>query len=217
MLIRELKQLAANYDDIEPQQLKKVLKESHLDSEEMLLQEIGLGNRMAKLIARQLTETTETGATKKKSNGKDKQPLVIKGTEGMVINFPKCCLPIPGDKILGFVTAGRGIVIHNQSCPNIGEYRNHPDKWINVIWETGLEGDFRAHITIDVTNQRGMLAKLASIIADENANIVHVEMKDRDDRYTSLHFIIEVKNRVHLARIMRKVRSIKNVTRIVRK
>ena len=217
LLIRELKQLTVSYDDIKPQQMKKVLKESHLESEEELLQEIGLGNRMAKLIARQLTDTQAPQDSKKKANGKDKQPLVIKGTEGMVINFPKCCLPIPGDKILGFVTAGRGIVIHTQSCPNVGEYRNHPDKWINVIWETGLEGDFRAHITIDVSNQRGMLAKLASIIAEENANIVHVEMKDRDDRYTSLRFIIEVKSRVHLARLMRKVRIIKNVTRIVRK
>jgi RelA/SpoT family (p)ppGpp synthetase len=217
LLVRELTQLSANYDDIKSKQFQKVLDDSHIDSEEILLQEIGLGNRIAKLIARQLIENPVPEKTRKKFNGKDRHPLVIKGTEGMVVNFPKCCLPIPDDKILGFVTAGRGIVIHHQSCPNIGEYRNHPDKWINVIWENGLEGDFRAHISIDVTNQRGMLAKLASTIADENANIVHVEMKDRDDRYTSLRFIIEVKNRVHLARIMRKVRSIKNVTKIVRR
>ena len=135
----------------------------------------------------------------------------------MVINFPKCCLPIPGDKILGFVTAGRGIVVHDQSCSNVAEYRNHPEKWINVVWENNIESDFQANLTIEVTNQRGMLAKLASTISEESANIVHIEMKDRDDRYTTLKFVIEVKDRVHLARIMRKVRIIKNVAHISRK
>lgn len=215
LLVRELKLLSVNYDDINKSKLKKTLQENHHDEESELLQAIGLGNRNAKLIARQLTD--ETGIKKEKPVVDDKHPLILKGTEGMVINFPKCCLPIPGDKILGFVTAGRGIVVHDQSCSNVAEYRNHPEKWINVVWENNIESDFQANLTIEVTNQRGMLAKLASTISEESANIVHIEMKDRDDRYTTLKFVIEVKDRVHLARIMRKVRIIKNVARISRK
>jgi RelA/SpoT family (p)ppGpp synthetase len=217
LLVRELKLLSVIYDEIDPQKMEKTLEEHHLENEELLLQEIGLGNRMAKLIARQLIDEQDVPELPDRQNSKDNQPLMIKGTEGMVINFPKCCLPIPGDKIIGFVTAGRGIVVHHQSCSNVAEYRNHPEKWISVVWESRIESDFQTHITIEVTNQRGMLAKLASTISEEGANIVHIEMKDRDDRYTTLKFIIEVSSRIHLARIMRKVRIIKNVARISRR
>ncbi len=217
LLVRELKLLSVNYDDIDPAKLQKVLVEYHIDNEESLLQEVGLGNKIARLIARHLIENPANDKTRKKPDKGDSYPLMIKGTEGMVVNFPKCCLPIPGDKILGFVTAGRGITVHLQSCPNITEYRNHPEKWINVAWESGIEGTFQTQLNIDVTNQRGVLAKLAYTIAEEDANIVHIEMKDRDDRYSVLKFIVEVRNRIHLARIMRKVRSIKHVTRISRR
>ncbi len=217
LLVRELKLLAFGYDDIEHNKLKKTLEENHLKEEVELLRDIGLGNRNAKIIARQLTDNTDTPGKQSTSKKNDKHPLIIKGTEGMVINFPKCCLPIPGDKILGFVTAGRGIVVHDQSCPNVAEYRNHPEKWIDVVWENNIKSNFQANLTVEVTNQRGMLAKLASTISEEEANIVHIEMKDRDDRYTTLKFIIEVKDRIHLAQIMRKVRIIKNVARITRR
>ncbi len=217
LLVRELKLLAFGYDDIEHDKLLKTLEDNHLKEEAELLRDIGLGNRNAKIIARQLTDNTDTTGKQTKSKKNDKHPLIIKGTEGMVINFPKCCLPIPGDKILGFVTAGRGIVVHDQSCPNVAEYRNHPEKWIDVVWENNINSDFQANLTVEVTNQRGMLAKLASTISEEGANIVHIEMKDRDDRYTTLKFIIEVKDRIHLAQIMRKVRIIKNVARISRR
>jgi (p)ppGpp synthase/HD superfamily hydrolase len=197
--------------------MENTLKEHHLENEELLLQEIGLGNCMAKLIARQLIDEQDAPNFPDKHDSKDNHPLMIKGTEGMIINFPKCCLPIPGDKIIGFVTAGRGIVVHHQSCSNVAEYRNHPEKWISVVWENGIESDFQTHITIEITNQRGMLAKLASTISEEGANIVHIEMKDRDDRYTTLKFVIEVSSRIHLARIMRMVRIIKNVAQISRR
>jgi guanosine-3',5'-bis(diphosphate) 3'-pyrophosphohydrolase len=217
LLVRELKLLSVNYADIDPKKLKKVLIEYHLENEEVLLQEVGLGNKIARLIARHLVEAPETDDKKSKFDRKDSFPLVIRGTEGMVVNFPKCCLPIPGDKILGFVTAGRGIVVHHQSCPNVTEYRNHPEKWINVEWEQGITGTFQTQITIEVTNQRGVLAKLASAISEEETNIIHVEMQDRDDRYTTLKFIIEVKDRIHLARVIRKIRNINNVARIMRR
>ncbi len=215
LLIRELQTLSAGYDQIDPEQMRKVVAEFHLNNEEDLLQEVGLGNRMAPVIARQLLGEWPVSA-KPKVNGQSALPLMIKGSEGMVINFPKCCRPIPGDPILGFVTAGRGIVVHYQSCPNVAEYRNHPDKWINVEWEPEITGEFPTNIRVDITNQRGALAKIATVIADQQANIMHVEMTDRDDRYTTLKFVIEVRNRQHLAQVMRRIRGLKHVSRISR-
>ena len=215
LLIRELQLHSAGYDQVDPAHMKKVLDEYHLKSEEQLLQEVGLGNRMAPIIARQLLGEWTT-QNSQKPNGPDATPLLIRGSEGLVINFPKCCRPIPGDPILGFVTAGRGIVVHHQSCPNVAEYRNHPDKWINVERESNIKGDFPTNMRVDVTNQRGVLAKIASVISDQQANIVNVEMKDKDDRYTTLKFVVEVRDRQHLAQVMRRIRSLKHVTRVTR-
>ncbi|MCS3903644.1 RelA/SpoT family (p)ppGpp synthetase [Methylohalomonas lacus] len=214
LLNREIESLGKTVDDISPEQFDAVLKQHKLDSETMLLEEIGLGNLMPLLIARELVavEEQESDAL----NGKHTGPLSIKGTEGMVVSFPRCCYPIPGDPIQGFVSAGRGIVVHNRSCRNIAEYRNQPDKWINVEWEKDIKRDFLASVRLDVTNQRGVLATLASTISDQEANIINVEVADRGDRYTTLKFEIEVKNRQHLAQVMRRLRGIKHVTRISR-
>jgi RelA/SpoT family (p)ppGpp synthetase len=217
LIVRELQSHSASYDRIQPAQLRKVLDEYHLTSEEQLLQEVGLGNRMAPIIARQMLGDWGAAAPQVKPAGLTTAPLLIRGSEGLVVNFPKCCRPIPGDPILGFVTAGRGIVVHHQSCTNIAEYRNHPDKWINVEWEAGIEGEFPTDIRVEVTNQRGVLAKVASVIADQEANIVNVEMKDKDDRYTTLRFVVEVRDRTHLAQVMRRIRGLKHVARISRR
>jgi len=217
LLNRELEIHGNTYDEIKNEHIENLLGEYQLGNKDDLLREVGLGNRMAPIVARELIGLDASNVTKKKSKGKNAIPLTIKGSEGMVINFPKCCLPIPGDPILGFVTAGRGIVVHLQSCPNVTEYRNHPDKWINVEWETDIQGEFPTNIRVDLTNQRGVLAIIATAISDQEANIIHVEMKERDDRYTTIKFVIEVKNRAHLARVMRRIRGIKHVSKISRR
>ncbi len=214
LLNRELESLGKTVDDLTDNHFNQVLKQHKLDSQTTLLEEIGLGNFMPLLIARELV-AAEAGESED-LNGKRTLPLVIKGTEGMVVTFPRCCYPIPGDPIQGFVSAGRGIVVHHQSCKNIAEYRNQPDKWINVEWEDAIDRDFLASIRLDVTNQRGVLATLATTIADQEANIVNVEVMDRGDRYTNLKFEIEVKNRQHLAQVVRRLHGIKHVTRINR-
>ncbi len=217
LLNRQLEIHAGSLDEIDSKQMAKVLKDYQLKHQDELLIEVGLGNRMAPIVARELIGLAASKNVGKKSNAKHAIPLTIKGSEGMVINFPKCCLPIPGDPILGFVTAGRGIVVHHQSCPNVTEFRNQPDKWVNVEWESNIEGEFTTNIRIDLTNQRGVLATIATAISDQDANIVHVTMKERDDRYTSIKFVIEVRDRVHLAGVMRRIRGIKHVSRISRR
>ena len=215
LLIREMQAFSLKYSDINPELLAGLLKEYKLKSEENMLIEIGLGNRMAPLIARKLISGDAIG--KERKSEVNAIPLAIKGTEGMVVNFPKCCYPLPGDPILAFVSAGRGIVVHNQSCKNVAEYQHQLDKWIQVEWADNIDHEFPCSLSMDVTNQRGVLATIATAISSVGANILNVDIKDRDDRYTRLSFVIEVRDRTHLADVMRRIRGIKHVSHIVRK
>lgn len=217
LLNRELEPFAYTFQDINGKDMQYLLDKNKIESEEALFQEIGLGNKFAPLIARQLIASEKLTVQEKASvSGKEAMPLTIKGTEGMVVSFPKCCYPIPGDPIHGFITSGRGIVVHRQSCKNIAEYQNHQEKWIHVKWEPDVKRDFEVKITMFASNQRGVLATVSSAISDTDANIVNVEMKDRDDRYTSLRFIIEVQNRRHLADVLRRIRTLKSISQISR-
>ncbi len=217
LLNRELEPFSLTYQDISEADMKYLLNENKNENENELFEDIGLGNKMAPLIARQLVVLKKLASKKSQKNSVDNTiPLSIKGTEGMVVKFPKCCYPIPGDPIHGFVTSGRGIVIHRQTCKNLAEYQKQQEKWINVEWEPYNEGEYEVKIHLNVNNQRGVLATVAAAIADADANINSVEMKERDGRHTSLRFIIEVKNRVHLAKVIRKIRLIKSVSQIDR-
>jgi guanosine-3',5'-bis(diphosphate) 3'-pyrophosphohydrolase len=188
------------------------LNECELGSLEELLENIGLGNRMPLLVARRLAGTSEE-ATGSRGH---KAPLAIKGTEGMVVNFAKCCRPIPGDPIVGFVSAGRGVVIHRDDCKNVADFRNRPEKWIDVEWEPEVMGDFVSELRLEVANQRGVLAMVAAAIADTGSNIENVEIEERDGMTTTMTFSVAVHGRRHLARVMRRIRSISLVMRIVR-
>jgi len=217
LLNRELEPFTLTYQDISKTDMQYLISENKSENENMLFEDIGLGNKMAPLIARQLVVLKKLASKKnKKSSANDTIPLTIKGTEGMVVNFPKCCYPIPGDPIHGFVTSGRGIVIHRQTCKNLVEYQNQQEKWIDVEWETENENEYRVKIHLNVNNQRGVLATVAAAIADADANINSVEIKERDDRHTALSFIVEVKNRAHLAKVIKKIRLIKSVIQIDR-
>ncbi len=142
---------------------------------------------------------------------------MIKGTEGTVVQFAKCCRPIPGDPILGLITSGRGIVIHTQSCKNVAEFRKHPEKWIDVQWEDGVEGEFPVDLRIEVRNQRGVLATVAAAVAATQANIDNISLDERDGLHTTINLTVSVTGRRHLARIMRRLRTIEQVLRIIRK
>jgi (p)ppGpp synthase/HD superfamily hydrolase len=134
----------------------------------------------------------------------------------MVVNFAKCCRPIPGDRIVGFVSAGRGIVIHAENCKNIADFRNRPDKWVDVEWEREVKGEFSAELRVEVANQRGVLATVAAAIADMGSNIENVAIEERDGLNTSIAFTVTVHDRKHLARVMRRIRHIPLVLRISR-
>ena len=217
LLNRELEPFGITYQDITETDMQRILEENKLSSTEQMFESIGLGNRVAPLVARHIVTVQNLKRVAKPSSETDGHtPLTISGTEGMVVTFPKCCYPIPGDPIYGFVTSGRGIVVHRQTCKNIADYQNQQEKWVQVEWEKHIDRDFQCKIKMNVKNQRGMLATVAAAIADAGANIENVDMTDSDDRYTSLRFIIDVSDRSHLARVLRKIRLIKSISHISR-
>ncbi len=210
MLDKALIGLGSSLAHVSAEQMNDLLKISNLADLDSLFEDIGLGGRLAMLVARQLL--VSDGQAEEQT-----QPLVIKGTEGMVVSFAKCCHPIPGDPIVGFVSAGRGIVVHTQHCNNIADYRKLPEKWIDVEWSADIKGDFVAEMRVDVANQRGVLATLAAIISDMDSNIENVDIEERDGMTTRINFTLTVNNRDHLANIMRRAKGVNNVMRISRK
>jgi RelA/SpoT family (p)ppGpp synthetase len=220
LLSQSLAAESLSLDDVAPARIDALLAEFGLGSLEGLLEDIGLGNRIAPLVVRRLVPTrAESMADARGSSSPESrptQPLFIRGTEGMLVTFGKCCHPIPGDAIFGFLSAGRGIVVHTQSCRNLSEYTGRPEKWIDVEWESQIEGEFPVEIRVDAANQKGALATMAAAIAEMGANIQNVEIADRDGLYTSINFIVDVSGRTHLAQVIRRLRSINLVSRITR-
>ncbi len=233
LLDNELASHALSVETVSAARMEGLLADLKLETAEELLSQIGLGERMALLVARRLSpEKRQTprprGAGLKEALSRyvpawlkgdrehSHRPLMIRGTEGMVITFAKCCRPIPGDPILGFVTSGRGIVIHTESCKNVAEYRKLPEKWLDVQWEDNVKGEFSVEVRVDLLNQRGVLATVAAAIAEMGANIDNMNVEERDGRQSSMTVVLEVHGRQHLANIMRRIRAIEPVMRISR-
>lgn len=239
MLNKALATYATTLETIPAIQLEMAISELGVARLEILLEDIALGHRVATLTAQQLVshltrpDSDDAARALKPTRGiknvltryvpglfktgKDStRPLLITGTEGMVVNYAKCCRPIPGDPIIGVVTAERGIVVHTESCKNAVELRKRPDKWIDVQWAPDAKGEFSVDIRLEVVNKRGVLAVLAAEIAEMDANIDNVNITERDGKYSTVSFTIEVQNRVHLANIMRRLRKLEPVARINR-
>ena len=207
---------SAGLDDVPAPTVDALLAELKLGSIQALFEEIGIGKRLAPLVAKRLTTGGDEPSTDGDSTPGSRPPLYIRGSEGMVVNFGKCCHPIPGDPVMGFVSAGRGIVIHTTGCGNLAEYADRRERWVEVVWEPGVDGEFPAEIRVDMANRKGVLATVAAAIAEMGANIDNVNIEHRDGLDSTLIFVIEVRDRAHLARIMRRIRGIGEVSRIAR-
>ncbi len=217
MLNRQLEAYSYSLEKLDSGLIAQALEELKMPDMDSLLVEIGLGQRIGSLVAKHLlSHVPDANVNVVPMQTGDRSPLYIKGTEGMVVSFPKCCHPIPGDKILGYVSAGKGLVIHHQDCKNVGEFKEQPENWLDVEWEKDIEGEFSVSIRIEVINTRGALATIASAISDQGANIGNVEVKEQDNRYVIMNFIVIVNDRHHLADILRRIRKVKHVTRVTR-
>ncbi|TQV73744.1 bifunctional GTP diphosphokinase/guanosine-3',5'-bis pyrophosphate 3'-pyrophosphohydrolase [Aliikangiella marina] len=200
-------------ESVDPDIVKKVLKETRHAEFDDILAEIGLGQTASIIIAHRLDPKVETASHEKKE---ENVPLAIKGTEGMMIEYARCCHPIPGDPIVGTVSTSGGFILHRQDCNNVANHRAHLDKYVPVQWEKNIEGDFRVELRVDVVNQHGVLAKVTSLIADEGVNIVNIEIDAKDGTTNLLSFLVDVKNRLHLANIIKKIRLYDFVIKVSR-
>jgi guanosine-3',5'-bis(diphosphate) 3'-pyrophosphohydrolase len=218
LLDQELANYSLSVDKLSPAQQDLLLTTFKLESLESLLADIGLGNRMALIVAHSLAPTQVDSQSLVSSPGEGiKNPLFIKGSEGVLVNFARCCRPIPGDEIVGFVSTGRGIIIHQATCKHVAEYRQHqPEKILAVEWEKEVEGEFLVDVRVEVRDKRGVLANVANAISAMGSNIEHVSNESRDGLFSFLKFRISVKNRAHLAAIMRHLRRLEVVNRIQR-
>ncbi|HEY5930857.1 MAG TPA: bifunctional (p)ppGpp synthetase/guanosine-3',5'-bis(diphosphate) 3'-pyrophosphohydrolase [Burkholderiales bacterium] len=193
---------------------ERLLKENSAKSRQEVLADIGLGKQLAIVIARQLLSIAEPKGSKS-----EKLPgsLIIRGSEGMALQFAKCCHPIPGDPIIGFLNKGHGLIIHTHDCPVARKTRGDPEKWLDVEWAPDTKKLFTVNIKMVASNQRGVLAKIAAAIAETDSNIDNVSLEPGDSSaYTVIHFTLQVHNRLHLAHIMRSLRRVPEVLRIWR-
>ena len=211
LLDRALKDLESSLRKIGKVRMNAALGELGFNNNTELFEQIGLGERLAPLTARFLLGTNEEGQSEPSTTS-----LVIAGTEGMVVTYARCCHPIPGDEVMGYLSSGRGIVIHRNNCGNLINFRKQPEKWISVGWEKEIGRDFSSQIQVDTMNKPGVLAEVAATIADTNSNIEQVSVLGRHEDCSMLSFLLQVRDRTHLAQIMRNVRKMPNVIRVAR-
>jgi len=211
LLNQALRALNSDLTEIGAGRWEKLLRDDGARSRPEVFADIGLGKRLAAVVARKLLAASEQTQPEGKSG-----PIVIRGTEGMAVQFAKCCRPIPGDAIIGFIKKGQGMVVHTHDCPTAAKSRTDPDKWLDVEWAPEAGRTFVVSIRVTVANQRGVLAKVAAAIAEHGSNIDNVSMDEDRSAYTGMQFTLQVTDRLHLARIMRGLRHIPEVIRIAR-
>ncbi|AGA89596.1 (p)ppGpp synthetase, RelA/SpoT family [Thioflavicoccus mobilis 8321] len=212
LLEAELANFDHDLDGLEPAVLAAYLTDAKLANSAELFSEIALGNRLAALVARRLVAASE---------GQDQRldtehRLAIKGTEGMPLTYARCCRPIPGDAVAGLFHPGRGIVVHRRECRNLGDFEHQGDRWLDLEWDDGVAMDFSTEISIDMANRPGSLASVAAALAEMGSNIENIQSRERDGHTTTLELLVNVRGRQHLARALRRLRTIPTVTRIGR-
>ena len=205
MLDRALDARGLSLESIQSATLDRYLADARFKRLEELLADIALGNRMPDQVAAQLAQING-GTTLVHALSHRAEKILISGAERGVLSFGNCCNPVPRDDIVGYLSAGKGIVVHRQDCPNIPEYRKTPERTVAIDWDREVSGDYRVRLRIVVDNKPGVLASVAAAIADSNSNIENVEYQERDLQTATLMFTIEVRNRKHLAAVMRSVR-----------
>jgi guanosine-3',5'-bis(diphosphate) 3'-pyrophosphohydrolase len=204
MLDRALEMRGVPLEAIPAQALDRYLAEAKYKRLEELLADIALGNRMPDQVAAKLVQARGVSAGEQAPLSTEK--ILINGGERGVLSFGNCCHPVPGDDIVGYLSAGKGIVVHRLDCPNVVEYRKTPERMIAIDWDHEVSGDYRVQLRIVVDNKPGVLATVAASIAEGDSNIENVEYQERDQQTSTLLFTIEVRNRKHLADVMRRVR-----------
>ena len=211
LLNQALGEFRLSLDDVSPEAQHSALGELGMKDLDELYERIGLGERLAPLVARRLLPSGQT-----EDGSGAPAPLAIAGTEGLLVTYARCCFPIPYDPIFAFLSSGRGVVIHRENCVNVEDYRKHPEKWLPVSWQAAPDRLFSSEIRAYVVNRTGVLAAVAAAIASTETNIDHVSIDEHDSDAAILTFELKVRDRKQLARIVRVIRRMPDVRRVTR-
>ncbi len=216
LLHQALRDYGTTMRKISRNRLRSLLGEFNLSRTVELYEQIGLGERLGPLIAQALVQSPSIGP----SVSAKPSVITIAGTEGMVVSYARCCHPIPGDDIMGYMSSGRGVIIHRDVCGNLVEFRKQPNKWISVEWQPDIKSDFSAEIRVEVSHRPGMLAEVATRIANAGSNIEQVSIDEGSEKdggdAVELPFTILVPDRIALAKVIRQIRTLPGVKRVIR-
>ena len=215
LLEKALAELDSNIDQLSDAQKNIILRDTEHQDFDVILEEIGLGNRVSFLTAHQLLSDGQAAAMEAGEVTRH-QPLMIKGTEAFRVNFARCCFPIPGDPITGFISSERGVVVHTDNCHNTQEFRNNAERCIPLRWDDDVEGEFSVELHIEMEKTRGIIAVLATKINSHDANIEKISAEEEGAHMSAVNVVIKVHSRVHLAAIMKMIRSVAAVSKVTR-
>ncbi len=216
LLKKSLKGFGAKLSDVGEEQIDAVVRHNQVSSLDDLISDIGLGNRMAYLVARQLISGGQAEAQASSVSGKERDSVTIRGTEGLLVRFANCCKPIPGDPVVGVMDSGKGMVIHSDTCarlPDDDEARSHLTQ---LKWAKDIADEFSVELRVELERQRGVIAELANAVAVADGNIERINVEEQNAKLGIVSLVVHVKGRRHLARVMRRIRNIKAVSHINR-
>ncbi len=190
--------------------LEAFLAEHHYQNLEDLMVDVAQGERLPSITAQQLLGRTQN------DDAASKETIAIRGTEGFMVTYAKCCHPLPGDPIAGYLSSEKGMVVHRESCKNLGEFRETPERLVALRWHNEIEGDYIAALKIEVENRRGVIAVIATRINSMDINIEKIATGDKDHLFALVDLELQVQSRVHLARVMKRLRNIDGVRKVTR-
>jgi GTP diphosphokinase / guanosine-3',5'-bis(diphosphate) 3'-diphosphatase len=224
LLAQAARQFHLSLAEVGEAQWDTVLRQAELESRNDLMADIGLGRRLAAVVARQLAlgsvpenPDEESSASPRAATPTPHGPVLIRGTEGMAVQLANCCHPIPGDAIVGHIRKGQGLAVHQAECLHAQRARRaDPERWIELQWANDSAANFTVGLDVGVLNERGVLGRIAVAIAEGDSNILNVHVEDEEAQVALIHFKIQVRDRTHLARVIRSLRRVKHVVQIAR-
>jgi len=198
-------------DGIDSELMSETLTKFGKPDQESLFVDIALGNLLPNIIANRLA-----GANAGPVDPSDIEAVAIRGTEGFVVTYAKCCCPLPGDPIGGYLSAEKGLVVHRENCANLMEMHDQPERMMTLRWDDEVQGTFPVGMRLEAVNTRGLIAVVATRLNAIGMNIDRISTQDKDIQYTYVDIELQVNSRIHLARIMKRLRTVEGVRRVVR-
>ena len=216
LIDRGLGRYSKKLADIDADTVNALVKEFGFSNRQELYIDVGLGNRLPSIIAARLVGNEDHANANDGAINVPLSPLVIEGSDETVLTLARCCMPIPGDNIQGFLTSGEGVVVHRAGCRNVGSYRRRPKEWVPVEWSSDYSGDYQANTVIELRNRPGALARVTATLSYMNTNIENMRFETSGESLTRIIFTLSVRDRKHMARVIRRLRNLPVVERIKR-